>query len=171
MAIEENENGDPAFNLEATEALRVSFRPATITTLFVGESAPASGQFFYDGRNSMARFMATALSDVHDDTFLDRFKALGWYLDDLVPYPVNRMTRAKRKVAWIASAPSLTKRIAEYQPQAIVSLLKGMKAVVEGAATASGCRAPIHTVAFPGMGNQARFRAEMAALLPLLPRA
>lgn len=29
-----------------------------IMTLFVGESAPASGQFFYDGHNSMARFMA-----------------------------------------------------------------------------------------------------------------
>ncbi|WP_319796627.1 hypothetical protein [Nitrobacter sp.] len=171
MAIEENENGDPAFSLEATEALRVSFRPATITTLFVGESAPASGQFFYDGRNSMARFMAAALSDVHDGTFLDRFKAVGWYLDDLVLYPVNRMTKAERKAAWIASAPSLTKRIAEYQPQAIISLLKGMKTVVEDAATASGCRAPVYTVAFPGMGNQERFRAEMAALFPLLPKA
>lgn len=171
MTIDENRIDDPPFDLDATEALRVSFRPVRITTLFVGESAPASGQFFYDGRNSMARFMVVAISDTHDDTFLDRFKALGWYLDDLVLYPINRMTRARRKAAWIASAPSLTKRIAEYRPQAIVSLLKGMKTVVEDAANASGCRAPVYSVALPGTGHQARFSAEMAALFPLLPRA
>ena len=170
MKIEPNNGGNPTFNLEMTEALRASFRPEKITTLFVGESAPASGQFFYDGRNSMSVYMAAALSDIHDDNFLNRFKALGWYLDDLVLYPINRMERAERKAAWIASVPNLTKRIAKYQPQAIVSLLKGMKSVVENAAAASGCQAPVYGVAFPGMGNQTRFCAEMAELLPRLPR-
>jgi hypothetical protein len=82
----------------------------------------------------------------------------------------RQMTKAERKAAWIASAPSLTKRLAEYQPQAIVSLLKGMKTVVEDAATAGGCRAPVYTVAFPGMGNQERFRAEMAACSRCFPK-
>src|SRR5229473_704723 len=46
-------------NMEAVEATRARFRPERITTLFVGESAPDSGDFF------------------------TRFKAYGWYLDDL----------------------------------------------------------------------------------------
>lgn len=157
------------FNQAATEALRASYRPARITTLFVGESAPASGKFFYDGNSSMVRYMARALS-VPDDQLLYRFKAYGWYLDDLVLQPINRMTQAERHAAWTAAAPSLRDRIAEYQPFAIVTLLKGMKEVVIDAANASGHACPVYTVSFPGMGQQARFQTDMVELLPRLPR-
>jgi hypothetical protein len=47
---------------EAVEALRASYRPSRITTLFVGESAPISGDFFYDGRDHrMVKHMRQAL--------------------------------------------------------------------------------------------------------------
>ena len=42
------------------EATRASYRPDRITTLFVGESAPASGDFFYFGNNNMLRLMQRA---------------------------------------------------------------------------------------------------------------
>jgi hypothetical protein len=158
-----------AFNKAAIEALRASYCPARITTLFVGESAPASGKFFYDGDNSMVRYMARALY-VPEDQLLDRFKANGWYLDDLVLQPINRMTHGERRAAWVAWAPSLKDRIARYRPAAIVSLLKGMKSVVEDATATSGHTCPVHVVSFPGMGQQARFQAEMVELLPRLPR-
>ncbi|WP_038976047.1 hypothetical protein [Bradyrhizobium japonicum] len=45
----------------ATEALRASFRPDEITTLFVGESAPINGTFFYDGNSLMLRYMQRAV--------------------------------------------------------------------------------------------------------------
>jgi hypothetical protein len=157
------------FSLAATEALRASWRPAQITTLFVGESAPASGEFFYDGNNSMVRYMSRALS-VPEDQLLDRFKAYGWYLDDLVLHPINRMTQAERRAAWVASTPSLRDRVAGYRPSAIVTLLKGMEKVVESAASGSGHICPVYAVSFPGMGQQARFQMEMAALSPRLPR-
>jgi hypothetical protein len=38
------------------EALRLSYKPEHIKILFVGESAPASGKFFYKG-NSMLFLM------------------------------------------------------------------------------------------------------------------
>jgi hypothetical protein len=84
--------------MEAVETLRASYRPQQITTLFVGESAPHSGKFFCDGDNSMVRYMQRATEAVISGTgdFLDRFKSYGWYLDDLVLTPVNKMTNAQR---------------------------------------------------------------------------
>jgi hypothetical protein len=41
--------------VKANETLGRSYRPDEILTLFVGESAPANGRFFYDGKNLMVR--------------------------------------------------------------------------------------------------------------------
>jgi hypothetical protein len=42
------------------EVTRARYRPDRITTLFVGESAPASGAFFYHGDSAMLRYMQRA---------------------------------------------------------------------------------------------------------------
>jgi hypothetical protein len=44
-------------HMEPVEVRRERYRPERITTLFVGESAPASGAFFYYGNSAMARYM------------------------------------------------------------------------------------------------------------------
>ena len=78
--------------MEPVEVTRAGFRPDRITTLFVGESAPASGAFFYHGDNAMLRYMQRATEaalGVESGKFFDRFKASGWFLDDLVLTPVN----------------------------------------------------------------------------------
>ncbi len=158
--------------MEAIEGLRASYRPKQITTLFVGESAPFSGQFFYDGDNSMVRYMQRATEAVlpGEGDFLDRFKAYGWYLDDLVLTPINKMTPPQRKAEWIAARDSLKERLAEYRPLAIVSLLVGIQSIVDGAAIAAGSNARLFGVPFPGMGNQTRFHEAMVKLIPMLPR-
>jgi hypothetical protein len=84
-----------------------------------------------------------------------RFKALGWYLDDLVLTSVNDLTRRERKAKCRAAQDGLADRIAEYEPLAIVTLLLGIKKIVEAAAIA----------------HQTRFRDEMARIVPALPRA
>jgi hypothetical protein len=105
------------------------------------------------------------------NNFLDSFKAYGWYLDDLVLIPVNHLTKSECKAKWLCAQNSLADRIAEHQPLAIVSLLLGMQhIIVDAAATAAGSRAPRFAVAFPGMGQQARFRSDMARIIPMLPR-
>jgi hypothetical protein len=111
------------------EALRASHRPDRITTLFVGESPPVNGTFFYDGNNSMVRYMQrgvdTALMGTGD--FLDRFRDCGWYLDDHVLSPINHLNDAERRTECYGALDSLSTRIAEYKPLAIVSLLSGIK--------------------------------------------
>ena len=71
------------------EVARAHYRPERITTLFVGEFAPYSGAFFYDGNSAMTRHMQRAVELVlgASSNFLDSFKAYGWYLDDLVLTP------------------------------------------------------------------------------------
>jgi hypothetical protein len=158
---------------EPVEFTRARYRPDRITTLFVGESAPASGAFFYHGDSAMLRYMQRATEaalGVGSGVFLDRFKAWGWFLDDLVLTPVNNLTPVERIAKCRATQGSLGERIAEYQPEAIVSLLLGIKEIVEGAAIEAGSSAARYAVPFPGMGQQTRFRDEMARIIPMLPK-
>ena len=159
-------------NLEAVEATRARFRPERITTLFVGESAPVSGDFFYYGNTALQRHMQRAVEDSFGEggNFFERFMAYGWYLDDLVLTPVNQLTKPERIGKCLAAQDSLAKRIAEYRPLTIVSLLIGIQTFVDAAAIAAGSDAPRFAVPFPGMGQQARFKLAMAQIIPKLPR-
>ena len=84
---------------------------------------------------------------------------------------MNQLTASQRKAKWLGAQNSLADRIAEYQPLAIVSLLLGIKHIVDGAAMAAGSSVPRFAVPFPGMGQQARFRSDMARIIPMLPRS
>jgi hypothetical protein len=159
-------------NMEAIEATRMRFRPERITTLFVGESAPASGDFFYYANSAMLGHVRAAaeLAFGQSSDFLKSFKAYGWYLDDLVLEPVDKLSVTERKAKCLGAQNSLADRIADYQPLAIVTLLLSISNIVDAAAIAANCNAPRFAVPFPGMGNQKRFKEEMARILPRLPR-
>jgi HEPN domain-containing protein len=158
--------------MNAVEATRARFRPDRIATLFVGESAPVSGDFFYYGNSAMLTHMRSAveLALGTDGNFLERFKAYGWYLDDLVLTPVNHLTKAQRRAQCLDAQKSLADRITAYQPEAIVSLLMVIEPFVDAAAIKAGSNAPRYAVPFPGMGQQARFQVAMARIIPELPR-
>jgi hypothetical protein len=157
----------------AVEAIRTRYRPKRITTLFVGESAPASGKFFYCGNTAMTTNMERALTVAGlrgSGDFLECFKAYGWYLDDLVLTPVNRMGGSHRKALCLEAEKSLADRIAEYRPLAIVALMLAIKDIVYAAAATAGSKADLFAVPFPGMGQQTRFQRAMGDILPKLPR-
>jgi hypothetical protein len=168
--------------METVEAARSRYRPERILTLFVGESAPYKGKFFYYGNSAMARYMERAMKTalgknitiLGDPTgFLDTFKAFGWYLDDLVLSPVNHLPKSKRQAKCLAAQSSLANRIPEYRSLAIVTLLVSIKHIVEAATIAAGNNASQFSVPFPGNGHQARFQHEMVRIirneLPRLP--
>ncbi len=153
------------------EAVRARYRPERITALFVGESAPHSGKFFYYGNNTllhqMKRAVELALGERGD--FLESFKAYGWYLDDLVLTPVNHLPKSERVAKCFDARKSLADRIAEYKPEAIVSLLLVIEPFVNDAAKEAGSNAPRHVVPFPSRFPK-RFQDAMARLIPTLPR-
>ena len=159
-------------NMEDVEAVRARYRPERIKTLFVGESAPHSGAFFYCGNTAMLRHMRSAveLALGESDDFLKSFKAYGWYLDDLVLTPVNHLKKSQKNAECQAAVRSFADRIASYQPEAIVSLLLVVEPFVKAAADQAGSKAPRYAVPFPGMGHQLRLKAKMAYVIPKLPR-
>ena len=150
------------------EALRARYRPNTIKVLFVGESAPAGGRFFYAGNSSAFREFRQALAPMigGPDLFLDRFRDAGLYLDDLVLTPVNHLTQREREARNAAAAPALAARIAIYRPRMIVGFAKRITLPLARAHALSGVECPLHVVAFPGNGQQANFRRELAEILP-----
>jgi hypothetical protein len=159
---------------EPVEVTRARFKPSPIATLFVGESAPVGGGFFYRGNTGMAREMRRAVQTAWGPTtgdFLLRFKSFCWYLDDLVLEPVNHLRKAERRAMCRDAQPSLAARISEYQPQAIVVLLKRIERDVAAAAASGNYAGPFHCVPFPGFGQQGNFQREMACIMIGLPRA
>lgn len=90
------QNGDPIrVPNPRIEVIRRKFKPAKIRILFIGESPPASGTFFYDGNSNLAKYtqhafencFGTSVSQMSE--FLRFFKEQGCFLDDLCLYPIN----------------------------------------------------------------------------------
>jgi hypothetical protein len=160
------------------ETIRLAFCPNRITTLFVGESAPFNGDFFYYGRTALERVMRSAIEESFGPTsgdFLKTFKAYGWYLDDLVLTPVNRLRGSadkyrERRAMCEAARSQLAGRIAEYQPLTIVSLLRSIRVDVEEAMKMADCRVEHINTPFPVNWHEKAFKKKMRPIWPSLPR-
>ena len=157
-------------DVKTTEELRASYRPNMIRVLFVGESAPMGGTFFYEANSNLYRGMMEILAPTVGTapSFLASFKRAGCYLDDLVLHPINTHSQAERKRQHLENVPALAERLVSYRPGTIVSVLKAIQHPVEEAARLASLTCPVHAVSFPGNRRQADFRREMTALLPQL---
>lgn len=162
-------------NLELVEATRARFRPDKIMTLFVGESAPDSDKFFYFDRTTPMRTYTRQAIDralgADGGDVRERFKALGWYLDDLSLVAIDKLAKAPRKLARHAARQGLAERIAMYQPQAIVTVLKSVEDDVAAAAIAAGYGdVPRYVTPFAGNTHQTKYVNYLAEIIPQLPR-
>ncbi|MGA3033987.1 MAG: uracil-DNA glycosylase family protein [Terracidiphilus sp.] len=151
------------------EELRKTFHPGCITTLFVGESAPASGRFFYRGNSSLFRAIKRAFGD--KETFLDDFKKRGFYLDDLVLTPINKLESHERSRLRQEAVPELAKRLIEYEPKAVVVVMRAVLPMVRKAMRIAGISYEPFCVPHPAFGNWARFSNAMTAIIDSLPVA
>lgn len=138
--------------------------------LFVGESAPAGGVFFYEETGQVHGQFRKALAPHIGDSpsFVEAFKQAGFYLDDLVLEPVNCLSRSERQAMHTASIASLAEPLKGYKPPRVVAFMKGIEAPVKAAITASGVPCELHVTPFPGNGPQGEFQLAMRAMLPSL---
>jgi hypothetical protein len=151
------------------ENVRKSYRPDRITTLFVGESAPHGGTFFYNQDSGLFREIRKAFDG--KELFLEDFKRNGFYLDDLVLEPVNHLDPKNRISHCRKSISSFAKRLTNCKPEAIVILLCSIKPMVVRAMHEAGLPYQPFCTPYPGFGNQLRFRRAMAEIIPNLPVA
>jgi hypothetical protein len=156
-------------DMNQLEELRKSFRPARISTLFVGESAPASGNFFYSGNSTLFRAMKSALGN--RDRFLDDFQQNGFYLDDLVLTPVNKLEGRERSRLRKEAIPELAKRLIEYKPKAVVVVMRAIQPMVMKAMRIAGITYEPFCVPHPALGHWTEFHNAMMKIIDSLPVA
>jgi hypothetical protein len=157
------------------EHLRQSYRPDDIRVLFVGESPPAGGTFFYKVDSNLARYTQQAFSQAFErqfasgEAFLRFFKALGCYLDDLCLAPLNRLDKRDRKRHRTKGVGLLTARMRTASPQAVVSVMLAIAPQVRQAVHAAGLHATLFfSLPFPALGNQRRYLSELIEVLQVL---
>jgi hypothetical protein len=161
------------------EALRLRYRPRQIQVLFVAESRPAGGTFFYAANSHLVRYTEAAFRHVYGfapmplTDFLDAFKAAGCYLEDLCPEPVNQIkTHALRRAAWKKGTAHLAKRLEGISPLAIIPIHKGSEPYVRETVEKAGLLNVLKpAIPFPSMGNHPRYRKELSLLIRELSEA
>jgi uracil DNA glycosylase superfamily protein len=137
------------------EQLRRSYQPSPIDLLFIGESPPASGRFFYQRDSGLYRAMREVFQ-VADEDFLKAFQSAGCYLIDLCPEPVDHLDPNLRREICRANEPHLANAIKNLQPPKIATLLRSIEGNVKHAAQLAGWQGPIIHLPYPGRWSKHR---------------
>lgn len=142
------------FNLRQRERLRRTYRPERVRFLFIAESPPASGRFFYRGDSGLYRAMREAFQAVDpsitDATFLRTFQSSGHYLVDLCSEPVDRLDAKSRRAECRGAEESLSKAIVQLRPAVIASVVRSIERNVLTAVSGTNwCGTMIH-LPYPG---------------------
>lgn len=159
---------------DATEQLRNSYRPEHIQVLFIGESPPAGGTFFYHGNSRLFHETRQAFASLGYETstpqeFLRNFQQSGLYLDDLCHSPVDNLTLPERRRRWEKERPHLAERLQTLNPESIVVVMKKIvPQVKQSAIEADLSQVPLYELPFPTYGNQRAYREQLARILPKL---
>lgn len=154
-----------------TEIMRQLYRPAHVKVLFVGESPPASGRFFYHANSGLYRAIrkafVRAIPGLEKEDFLNYFQQLGCYLVDLCPSPVNRLDGKERIRACAQSEPQLVKAIKQLQPDIIISVVRSISKNVERATERANWAGRYLNLPYPGRWrhNQIEFEEKLVPLL------
>jgi hypothetical protein len=152
------------------EKVRRSFRPQRITTLFVGESPPHSGVFFYKCDSQLYFRVKEAFGN--GENFLSEFRARGFFLDDLVLHSINQIKEKneRNEHRW-KGVPLLARRMKDYRPGAVVALMRAIEPMVVDAMAQAGLPSIPHYVThFPIFPKNVKaFKQELAEIIPKLP--
>src|SRR5664279_3494760 len=120
------------------EILRRRFCPDHVRWLFIGESPPASGRFFYRGDSGLYRAIRDAFRTVEpsitDANFLAGLRASGCCLIDLRPEPVDHLGSQSRRAACRASKAPLSRTIARLHPPVLATVVRSIEGDVARAA-------------------------------------
>ena len=165
--------------LSATERLRRRYLPDRVRLLFVGESAPSGGTFFYRENSTLYFEMRSVLTDVlpkrfERGDFLKGFRAAGCYLDDLCLEPINQLPKHPRYAKRVEAEASFGRRLLDYDPCLVVAIGKTTAAPhIRAAAARASSDALVRVVLFPGQwaAHKQQFRGELASILTSAERA
>jgi hypothetical protein len=157
----------------AQERLRRRYRPARVRILFVGESPPASGRFFFHADSGLYRAIRntflSAFPDLKDADFLESFREMDCYLVDLCRRPVDRLTRTRRRLACTRGETRLSGIIRRLKPEVIVTVVRSIAGNVQRAQAQAGWHGTGVELPYPGRWKTHQVAFERG-LRPILRR-
>lgn len=162
---------DNKINLRSTERLRHKFRPAKVHMLFVGESPPASGRFFYQADSGLYRAtreaFLKAFPDLRERDFLKSFRSLGCYLVDLCERPADRLQPKVRRRAGRAGEPNLGKIFRTLRPQIAIVVVRSISRNVQRSERRANWSGRHIELPYPGrwIRHRAAFVRQLAPIL------
>ncbi len=142
------------------ENLRQSYKPDYIKILFIQETPPKAGDFFYLGNSPFNPFTRRAFEAAYNlkfislKAFLDYFKNRGCFVDHLTHEPISHFNSGRRNRVPKNNVLSLAMRIQIYQPDIIIACLKKIEPHVQEAVRISDIDCRFYSLPFPGNGNQ-----------------
>src|SRR6266571_1388302 len=154
---------------------RARYKPRTIRVLFVAESPPSSGGFFYFsktiGKDHLFRETMKALSlwplghplrkGLDKTGLLEEFRSRGFFLIDTCERPVDKLSRRARRMLIVQEASGLASRAKDLDPVSIVIVKKTVYRPVRHTLERVGLGDRIlndEPLPFPSHGNQRRYR-------------
>lgn len=155
------------------ERLRESFRPRCIQLLFVGESPPASGRFFYSANSGLYRAMRMAFQiadpKIDGGNFLAAFQQCGCYLTDLWLEPIDHLAPVRRRALRKAGEKYLARQLKRFRPVMIAPVLLSIANNVKDAVALAAWHGRILQLPYPGRWSRHR-DAFVKALVPIIRR-
>ena len=162
--------------MDNLEKLRSSYYPKSgFKVLFIGESPPAGGTFFYLANSNLHKYTKDAFSEVlsqewqDQNAFLDYFKGIGCYLDDLCYEPINKLPEDERLLMRKKAEICLAHRIKCYNPEVIIIVMKAIEENVRNAIDIAGIDiSHVYALPFPVRGYQQRYVDGLKRILGIL---
>jgi len=151
---------DPESARAVRERLRRRYRPGRVRLLFIGESPPASGRFFYRCDSGLYRALLGAFREwrpsIGDGEFLEVFRSAGCYLIDLCPFPVDQLEPHARRAACRDAELLLSRQIRGLRPELVATVVQSIRGNVTRALAGAGWHGRVLDLPYPGRWS--RFR-------------
>ena len=154
------------------EAKRKEYKPDKVRILFVGESRPQQGTFFYFEDSNLFTYTKQAFEKANVNFTLDKFKELGCWLYDVCNCPVNNFTKAARNAEIKKCIRNLINIIEELKPYFIIVVKRGYfgNTVMQELKTTCYNEQNTFNIPFPSCGHQLQYRDELAHILEQILR-
>lgn len=108
------------------ENLRKKYKPDNVKILFVGESRPNQGTFFYKENSKLYTHTQKAFNPLLSNNFnLSIFKEMGCWLYDVCPQPVNNLKPPARRKEIKKHILGLRETVVSFNPEYIIVVKRG----------------------------------------------
>ncbi len=108
------------------EEARMEYKPRRIRALFIGESRPIGGTFFFNENSNLYKATKIAFEQASSAYFnCDKFRQYECWLYDVCEVPVNDLSSSERRRLIKEGIPALKNTIKELNPEFVFVIKKG----------------------------------------------